>query len=170
MRARMAASVRSVEGSANRIAVGGGLTNFIADSLAGLAIGFAIYYGSWRVSVHHGEVGSFVSFLGALLLAYEPAKRLSRFPVDIQNGLVGANKIYEVLDSPPGETSQPGAPALRVTEGRVRSKAPASPIARARTRSTASISSPSQARPRPWSARRAAASRRSSASSSASMR
>jgi ATP-binding cassette subfamily B protein len=119
MRARMAASVRSVESSANRIAVGAGLTNLIADSLAGLAIGFAIYYGSWRVSVHHGEVGSFVSFLGALLLAYEPAKRLSRFPVDIQNGLVGANKIYEVLDAPPGETSQPGAPPLRVPEGRV---------------------------------------------------
>ena len=34
----------------------------------------------------HADVGSFVSFLGALLLAYEPAKRLSRFPVDIQNG------------------------------------------------------------------------------------
>jgi ATP-binding cassette subfamily B protein len=119
MRARMAVSVRSVEGSANRIAVGAGLTNLIADSLAGLAIGFAIYYGSWRVSVHHGEVGSFVSFLGALLFAYEPAKRLSRFPVDIQNGLVGANKIYEVLDAPLGETSQPGAPPLRVPEGRI---------------------------------------------------
>ena len=26
-----------------------------ADSLAGLAIGFAIFYGSWRVSVGHGD-------------------------------------------------------------------------------------------------------------------
>ena len=90
MRARMAAAIRSVEGSANRIAVGAGLTTFVADCLAGLAIGFAIYYGSWRVSVLHADPGSFVSFLGALLLAYEPAKRLSRFPVDIQGGLVGA--------------------------------------------------------------------------------
>jgi subfamily B ATP-binding cassette protein MsbA len=119
MRARMAASIRSVESSANRIAVGAGLTTFVADSLAGVAIGFAIYYGSWRVSVQHADVGSFVSFLGALLLAYEPAKRLSRFPVDIQTGLVGASKIYEVLDAPPGETSQAGAPPLIVTQGRV---------------------------------------------------
>ena len=119
MRARMATAIRSVEGSANRIAVGAGLTTFVADCLAGLAIGFAIYYGSWRVSVLHADPGSFVSFLGALLLAYEPAKRLSRFPVDIQGGLVGASKIYDVLDSPPAEAAQPGAPALQVTEGRV---------------------------------------------------
>ena len=42
---------RGVERSANRIAAGGALATLMADSLAGLAIGFAIYYGSWRVSV-----------------------------------------------------------------------------------------------------------------------
>ena len=94
---------------------GNGLTTFLADSLAGLAIGFAIFYGSWRVSVLHADVGSFVSFLGALLLAYEPAKRLSGFPVNIQNGLVGARMIYEVLDAPHGD-----APV----EARRRSKVP----------------------------------------------
>ena len=93
--------MRTVQGSANRIAVGNGLTTFLADALAGLAIGFAIHYGSWRVSVQHADVGSFVSFLGALLLAYEPAKRLSGFSVNLQNGLVGARMIYEVLDAPP---------------------------------------------------------------------
>ncbi|MBV8474862.1 MAG: hypothetical protein JO234_15705, partial [Hyphomicrobiales bacterium] len=74
MRVRMAQAIRSVEVSANRIAAGTGLSTFLADSLAGAAIGFAIFYGSWRVSVLHADVGSFVSFLGALLLAYEPAK------------------------------------------------------------------------------------------------
>ncbi|THD48238.1 MAG: ABC transporter ATP-binding protein, partial [Bradyrhizobium sp.] len=119
MRARMAQSVRTVEGSANRIAVGAGLTSFLTDSLAGLAIGFAIYYGSWRVSVLHTDVGSFVAFLAALLLAYEPAKRLSAFSVNLQNGMVGARMIYEVLDAPPGEEEAAGAPALSVTEGQV---------------------------------------------------
>ncbi len=119
MRERMARSVRTVETSANRIAAGNGLTNFLSDGLAGLAIGFAIYYGSWRVSVLHADVGSFVSFLAALLLAYEPAKRLSGFSVNLQNGLVSARLIYEVLDSPPGDTTQPGAPPLEVTGGRL---------------------------------------------------
>ncbi len=102
MRRRMAGAIREVERSANRISAGGALAVLMADSLAGLAIGFAIYYGSWRISVHHGDVGSFVSFLAALLMAYEPIKRLGRLNVDIQNGLVGARLIYEVLDAPPG--------------------------------------------------------------------
>ena len=171
MRERMARSVRTVEGSANRIAAGNGLTTFLADSLAGFAIGFAIYYGSWRVSVQHADVGSFVSFLGALLLAYEPAKRLSRFSVDIQNGLVGARHDLRGARRAARRRAAAGrAGAAGDAKGASRSKAPASPIGPASTRSTASISSPSPTRRPPWSAPRAAASRRSSASSSVSTR
>jgi ATP-binding cassette, subfamily B, bacterial MsbA len=119
MRKRMDAAIRVVERSANRMAAGGALATLMADSLAGLAIGFAIFYGSWRVSIGHGDVGAFVSFLGALLLAYEPAKRLGRLNVDIQNGLVGARLIYEVLDAPQGEAPQPGCAKLTVECGRV---------------------------------------------------
>jgi ATP-binding cassette subfamily B protein len=119
MRDRMTRAIRTVERSANRIAAGGGLTTMLADSLAGLAIGFAIFYGSWRITAEHADVGAFGSFLGALLMAYEPAKRLGRFPVDIQNGLVGSRLIYEVLDAPLGDEARPGLPPLEVTEGRV---------------------------------------------------
>jgi ATP-binding cassette subfamily B protein len=119
MRERMRRAVRSVQGSSNRIAVSAGLTTFLADTLAGLAIGFAIFYGSWRVSVLHADVGSFVSFLGALLLAYEPAKRLAAFSVNLQNGLVGTRMIYEVLDAPPDDAPVDGAPALTTLKGRV---------------------------------------------------
>jgi len=119
MRERMGGAIRVVERSANRVAAGAGVATLLADSLAGLAIGFAIYYGSWRVSVLHADVGSFVSFLGALLLAYEPAKRLAKFPVDIQNGLVSARLIYEVLDAPQAEAPQPLLPRLAVGAGRV---------------------------------------------------
>ena len=119
MRERMANAIRTVERSANRIAAGGGLVTLLADSLAGGAIAFAIFYGSWRVAVQHADVGAFASFLAALLLAYEPAKRLGRFPVDIQNGLVGAGLIYEVLDAPIGDAQPQGLPRLTVPQGRV---------------------------------------------------
>src|SRR5579863_3523072 len=120
MRERMFAAIRTVERSANRIAAGGGLATMMADTLAGFAIAFAIFYGSWRVAVQHADVGAFASFLGALLLAYEPAKRLGRFPVDVQNGLVGASLIYEVLDAPLKDAQPHGLPALEVRRGRVR--------------------------------------------------
>ena len=119
MRARMDKAIGTVETSANRVAAGAGLSTLMADSMAGLAIGFAIFYGSWRVAVHHSDVGSFVSFLGALLLAYEPAKRLAKSPVDILNGLVGARLIYEVTDTPPVETADDAALKLEVSAGRV---------------------------------------------------
>src|SRR3984957_4037533 len=119
MRERMSRAIRTVERSANRIAAGGGLATMLADSLAGCAIAFAIFYGSWRVAVQHADVGAFASFLGALLLAYEPAKRIGRFPVDIQNGLVGARLIYEVLDAPLGDSPRGDLPKLRVAGGRV---------------------------------------------------
>ena len=140
-RRRSAASRRS----ANRIAAGGGLATLLADSLAGVAIAFAIFYGSWRVSVLHADVGSFVSFLGALLLAYEPAKRLSRFPVDIQNGLVGARDDLRSARLAAGRrAASPALPTLEVSAGpRRASRRRASPIGPAKTCSTASTSSPS---------------------------
>jgi subfamily B ATP-binding cassette protein MsbA len=119
MRERMSRAIRTVERSANRIAAGGGLATMLADSLAGCAIAFAIFYGSWRVAVQHADVGAFASFLGALLLAYEPAKRIGRFPVDIQNGLVGARLIYDVLDAPIGDAPPRGLPKLQVSGGLV---------------------------------------------------
>jgi subfamily B ATP-binding cassette protein MsbA len=120
MRERLFRAIRTVERSANRIAAGGGLATMLADTLAGCAIGFAIFYGSWRVAVEHADVGAFASFLGALLLAYEPAKRLGRFPIDVQNGLVGASLIYEVLDAPLRDEQPAGLPPLTVSQGRVR--------------------------------------------------
>jgi ATP-binding cassette subfamily B protein len=119
MQRRMEAAISVVERAANRMARGAALATLMADSLAGLAIGFAIFYGSWRVSIGHGDVGAFVSFMGALLLAYDPAKRLGRLNVDIQNGLVSTRLIYEVLDAPLGEAPRASLPRLKVGNGRV---------------------------------------------------
>ena len=119
MRARMAASVRTVEKSGNGIAFGSGLANFVTDTLAGFVIAFAIFYGSYRITFLGGDRGSFIAFFAALLLSYEPAKRLGKFPVDMQNGLVNAGLIYEVIDAPPTEARKPGLPSLAVPRGHV---------------------------------------------------
>ena len=100
MERRMAAAVREVERSANRMAIGQSISNPVSDVLAGFAIGGVIFYGSWRITIHNADAGSFFSFVAALLLAYEPCKRLAKLNLDIQNALVGARMIYEVLDRP----------------------------------------------------------------------
>jgi ATP-binding cassette subfamily B protein len=63
--------------------------------------------------------GQFVSFLAAFLLAYEPAKRLARLNIDLNNNLVGVKILYEVIDSSPGEPSEDELPPLAWTDARV---------------------------------------------------
>ncbi|MGA3304234.1 MAG: ABC transporter ATP-binding protein [Methylovirgula sp.] len=119
MRERMRASVAHVEQSANRMAASMAIASPLADFFGGLAIAIVIFYGGWRVSVAHADAGSFFSFLAALLMAYEPAKRLARLNLEIQNGLVGAKLVYEVLDRPAAEQHSTKTPALKVTRGRI---------------------------------------------------
>jgi ATP-binding cassette, subfamily B, bacterial MsbA len=119
MRARMAASIRQVEQAANRMAMGMAMSSPVGDTLGGLAVSFIIFYGGWRVTVAHSDPGSFFAFIAALLAAYEPAKRLGRFNIDMQNGLVGARLIYEILDRPAGEPKTDDLPPLVVREGRI---------------------------------------------------
>jgi ATP-binding cassette subfamily B protein len=117
MRGRMGAAIREVERSANRMAITAAISNPVSDVLAGFAIGAVIFYGSWRVTIQHADPGSLFSFIAALMLAYEPLKRLGRSNLDIQNGLMGARMIYEVLDGPGVEAAAPGLPKLDVSGG-----------------------------------------------------
>lgn len=41
-----------------------------------------------------------MAFITALLLAYEPAKRLARMRVQIESGMIGVRMMFEVLDAP----------------------------------------------------------------------
>ncbi len=41
-----------------------------------------------------------MSFITALLLAYEPSKRLARMRVTLEGGMVGVRMMYEILDHP----------------------------------------------------------------------
>ncbi|MGE3245536.1 MAG: ABC transporter ATP-binding protein [Beijerinckiaceae bacterium] len=119
MRKRMDESVRMVEKASNRVAASVALSGPVADTLAGMAIGAVIFYGSWRITVGGADPGSFFSFLGALLMAYDPAKRLARLRLDVQNGVTAAQMIYDILDRPAMETPKDGQPPLNLSSGRV---------------------------------------------------
>ena len=119
MRARMEGSIRDVESAANRVSAGLAITSPLADTLGGIAIAGVIFYGSWRVTIGHADPGAFFSFIAALLMSYDPLKRLARLNLDIQNGLTGARLIYEVLDAPAGEDLREGKAPLEVGNGRI---------------------------------------------------
>ena len=107
--------------------------------------------------------GEFVSFLAAFLLAYEPAKRLARLNIDLNNNLVGVRVLYEVIDSPPGEPNDDDRPPLKLTHGARRIRRRAFRLSRRHAGAARhELRRRSPARSPRWSARRAAASRRCS--------
>ncbi|MFH1033173.1 MAG: lipid A export permease/ATP-binding protein MsbA [Pseudomonadota bacterium] len=81
----------------------------LMEFLGGLGIAGIIFYGGWQVINGQSTPGTFFSFLTALIMLYEPVKRLSGLNNEIQNGLASASRVYEVLDSPPQITDKPQA-------------------------------------------------------------
>lgn len=119
MRARMAGAVGEVEKAANRMAVGIALSSPVSETLGGVAVAIIILYGGWKVAVAHSDPGSFFAFMGALLSAYEPAKRLGRLNLDLQNSLVGARLVYDLLDEPLPDAKDATRPDLVKGPGRI---------------------------------------------------
>jgi subfamily B ATP-binding cassette protein MsbA len=72
----------------------------IIESLGGMAIVIVIAYGGWQVMHHARTTGDFISFIGALLLVYEPLKRLSNLNANLQEGMAAAARVFFVLDTP----------------------------------------------------------------------
>jgi subfamily B ATP-binding cassette protein MsbA len=85
------------------------LSSPLMEFLGGIAIVFVILYGGYRVIQGVSTPGEFFSFLGALLLLYEPIKRLSRINNVVQEGIAAATRIYDILDTPPAIREKPDA-------------------------------------------------------------
>src|SRR5277367_1985677 len=119
MRRRLGVSVEGVERDSNKMARVSARASPLMETLGGLAIALATIYGGYRMIETGATPGQFVAFLAAFLLAYEPAKRLARLNIDLNNNLVGVRVLYEVIDSPAGEPDDDALPALALTDARV---------------------------------------------------
>ncbi|GMG80971.1 ABC transporter ATP-binding protein [Paralimibaculum aggregatum] len=123
MTARMGEAIDGVRVQADRIAVLKGLVNPLMETTAGLAAAGVILYGGWRV-IHEGlAVGTFFSFLTALMMAGDPARRLAQLHVALRQHLAGVAFLYELLDSDHRPPEAPDAPALAVGAGELRFEA-----------------------------------------------
>ncbi len=88
----------------------------LMEALGGLAIVLVIVYGGSQVMEGARTTGSFFSFITALLLAYEPVKRLTHLNANLQEGLASAARVFDLLDEQPQVVDQPGAKALQVSQ------------------------------------------------------
>ncbi|GAB5470495.1 MAG: ABC transporter ATP-binding protein [Rhodospirillales bacterium] len=103
-----------------KAAVTRAIVNPITEMAGGLAIVAVLLYGAEQVlSAEGGDPGSFFAFITAVLLAYEPLKRLAKLNTNLQEGLAAAERIFEVLDSQPTIFDAPDAKPLKVAGGEV---------------------------------------------------
>ncbi|PSM16979.1 ABC transporter ATP-binding protein [Nitratireductor sp. StC3] len=117
---RLSRLIDDAEYRANKIARVSERTTPIAEILAGFAVAGVIAYAGYRTAFAQEPPGAVISFITALLLAYDPARRLARVQVNLEKSLVNARMIYEILDIEPRQRDREGAPALAVAGGEVR--------------------------------------------------
>ena len=71
------------------------------EFLGGIGIGAIIFYGGYQVIKGVSTPGTFFSFLAALIMLYEPVKRLTNVNNTIQQGIAGAVRVFSIIDIVP---------------------------------------------------------------------
>lgn len=99
--ARLTGVIEEQRGNADRAAVLMARTQPIVETLAGIAVALVILYGGWRVIAHGATPGAFFSFITALLLAYDPARRLASARLLLEQHRVGLRLFFEMIDEKP---------------------------------------------------------------------
>lgn len=84
---------RRIELRATRV---GGLSSFVVEIFAAMALATVIYYAIGTFSV-----GEFAAFVGALLMLISPLKHIAAANEDFQIGLAAAQSIFDVMDAVP---------------------------------------------------------------------
>ncbi|MCT7665406.1 ABC transporter ATP-binding protein [Shinella kummerowiae] len=107
------------ESRSNRIARLTERTAPMTETFAGFAISGVLAYAAYR-SIYGGVLpGAFFSFVTALLMAYDPAKRLARLQVSMERAVVNARMIYEILDLQPRQADRPDAKPLAISDATI---------------------------------------------------
>ncbi len=78
--------------------VANALSSPVMEFLAGIGIAFIIWYGGSRVISGTSTPGTFFSFMAAVLMLYDPVKKLSKVNNKIQQGLAATDRVFDILE------------------------------------------------------------------------
>lgn len=74
------------------------LSSPVMEFLGGLGIAVVIWYGGSRVIGGAYTVGTFMSFITAVVMLYDPVKKLSKLNNAVQEGLAAADRIFDIIE------------------------------------------------------------------------
>ena len=104
------AVVESIKDRSNRVSALQAAPVPIIDTIGGAGIGLTILYAGYRTVYGNYDPGTFLSFITALLLALDPARRLSQLRVSLKTALVGVGMVHDLLDDDNSEETRLDAP------------------------------------------------------------
>ena len=93
-----------------------------SEFLAGFGIAAALYYAGVRGIQGELALNEFVSFLGAMMLSFQPLKRLSAISTSIQDGFAAAVRIFNLMDQESYIKEADNANQLVITNGKIEFK------------------------------------------------
>jgi subfamily B ATP-binding cassette protein MsbA len=70
----------------------------VMELLGGIGVALIVFYGGSKVIQGISTPGTFFSFMAALVMFYQPIKRISKLNNVIQEGLAAAVRVYDILD------------------------------------------------------------------------
>lgn len=88
------------------------LSNPVMETLGGFGVCAIVFYGGYQVINGNSTQGTFFSFMAALIMLYEPIKRINEVNITIQEGISAGERIFALLDSPEDVKDCMGATGL----------------------------------------------------------
>ena len=94
----------------------------IMEIISSVAIAIVVFFAGYRSMQGAITLGQFVSFLAALMLAYQPVRALAGINIGIQEGISAAKRIYEIIDQKNEIYHDENAPSLELRNASIEFK------------------------------------------------
>jgi subfamily B ATP-binding cassette protein MsbA len=86
----------------------------VMEVISAIAIAIVVFFAGYRSMEGALTLGEFVSFLAALMLAYQPVRALAGINIGLQEGITAAKRIYEIIDQKNEIYHDQNAPSLKL--------------------------------------------------------
>jgi len=87
------------------------LSSPVMELIGGLGAAIVIWYGGSKVIAGDMTAGTFFAFMTAVLMFYGPVKKLSKLNITIQQGLAGADRVFDILETE-SDIQEPANPVV----------------------------------------------------------
>ena len=92
----------------------------VSETLMTIVVAAVLAYEGWRASAGAADIGAFVAFFAALLMAGQAMRQVSNLSTLLSQGLTAGRRLFAALDVEPEIRDHAGAPDLTVTQGHIR--------------------------------------------------